>query len=982
MELTGQYFCSFNIKGQNFDEEFKVVLEANVSVFDKNGRLKKQFTSKLSSKQILIRNMMKRNLERGFDLSKQVFGEQVSTCSDETTHFKETESGFENTAEDSGKRTTAKVIHDDTKRTNSDKNSLGLTQKLRLNCFWVHLPENELGNSTESGLSGETPSIAVQQVTTDTSGVLHNVKKEPVGIDNSGFDNRRDNDIGELPSNKLQTAVKRSTLAFNQGCLTNVNDTNNDSEQRLSIIGLHRNYSQEKSLMENAQLGKDSIANEVIPTELYCVAKSSIYVASDIDNSSQEDVTLNRAESGLNSDSNDNQQGQLVTLNDVVEDQNKPVSNHGGFGTSGVNNMSINNQEDCADTINTLSQTQNMIIKTCENPDQANAIFNADPEQGPLCSRNEYSNPLELNAAENSSAVPYHPMFMSSSGQIVYDKAESNEAGLMEIERGENLTGSLSADFTEVASFETCSTFDMQTEGFTKVKPEFKDMQVSVGIDHTYKKRGLKTKRSKLPSKTLKFKSVRKKNRGKKHKLENIFDDDLNFLFSNLENNVNTFKIRKEEDMGKESLQAPETNLKRETEVQDVYDADKTEYKYQVESVIQPDIEYSNTNNSTDNTAEDVYGSATENNSSGRNCRRRCRKNISYQKIENFYDSVALLEDVTSSSSSSSKKSKTVKDSEYEPTELSDTPSYSSGEDHRSSFSDEEAEMSYYERKKKQKLKSKPRKLQIDLSEHKDKYEIIQVVSKEQKDRGKPIEDIAFSSFACTICCKNYQTKDEESLRTHIGLHLKGKLKCNVCGLECISEYNKRDHIKMDHPEKRNPSNYMVCEICGDKLLKGSRGRHMQYVHNISTYECSFCNGESQRKYLNKKELDEHMKSEHPDQLFSCKKCDKQFSVLGAYKTHKAKCKGKASEENICSICCSVFSNQVLLKRHIRYMHQKEKKYKFDLCPYAAFVKSRIDRHMAAAHLSEYKMGLDVRKPVFRGLRITKAQTSLPIHVV
>ena len=928
MDLTGQYFCNFKVKGQNFDEEFKIVLEATVSVFDKNERLKKKLSSKLSSTQVLIKRMMKHNLERGFDLSKLVFGEQVSTYSDETTPFKKTRSDIENTAEDSGERNMAKGIHDNTKNTNSDKNNIQITQKLRLDCFWVHLPENELGNSTGSGLSGETPSIAVQQVTPDTSDVLHNVKKEPVGIDNSGFDNRRDN---ELHTPKLQPAVKKNVSEFNplkgplkpkliqtkyfqKGCLTNVNDSNYSSEQNPSTIERLRNYIHQKSLMENAQLKKDSISYEDIPSELGCLAQSGaqsgILAAGGIGNSFWKNVTFNHTESSLNTFSSDHQQKQLVKVEDVIDDQNQIASSLGRCSTSRVINTTLSDQDSCAHMIKTLTQSQNIIMQTFGDPNQASVICNDD----------------------------------------------------LEHERGKlNLTDSLSADHIGLARYETCSTFDLQKQLFTKVKPKSKYKQLSVGADRTYRKSSLKPKRLKMPSKTLsKLKSVRK-NRWKKHKVENIFDDDLNSLNNNLENSENTLKNQESENLRNKNVQAPETNLRSETDVQDVYVADETEYNYQLESPIQSDIEYNISNNSTDNATEDVYGRTTENDSSGRNLRRRCRKNISYQKLVNFYDSVDFLEDDTDFSSGSDEKSDSVKDTEFEPTELSD-PSYSDGEHYCSSAVDDKVKKLKKHRtvgrkNKKEKLKSEPSTLQIDLSEHRDKYEIIQVVSKEQRDRGKPIEDISFSSFACTLCQK-YKTKDEDRLKSHLELHLRGKLKCFVCGLECITEYHKRNHIKMEHPEKRNQSDYTVCEICGKDFLKASRKIHMYNTHNISifTYECRFCSVESRRKYgyMNSKELDKHVKSEHPEQLFSCDKCDRQFSILSLYKSHSATCKGKTCEENICSICGAVLANRARLRLHIRLCHQKEKKFKCDLCPYVAFFKSSLDRHMNAAHLSKY----------------------------
>ena len=133
MDTTGQYFSSFSIKGQPFDEEFRIVLEASILVYDKSGVLQTNKVSQLNSKQIVIKSMMKSNLKDGLDLSGVVFGKQVDEYQSEQV-----------SGQLHGKSATVREKLDAIKQNEARTRRSTPVQKLRLDCFWAHSPENEV----------------------------------------------------------------------------------------------------------------------------------------------------------------------------------------------------------------------------------------------------------------------------------------------------------------------------------------------------------------------------------------------------------------------------------------------------------------------------------------------------------------------------------------------------------------------------------------------------------------------------------------------------------------------------------------------------------------------------------------------------------------------------------------------------------------------------------------------------------------------
>ena len=1007
MDLTGRYFCSFSVKGQPFNEEFKVVLEATVSVYDKNGILKKRMSSKLSSKQVLIKHIMQENLEKGLDLSKVMFDKQIDSYCDEISLFGRTGlfGSTDKTSCTAGERNLVSNNHDPTSSTDSNRTDLQITQKLRLDCFWVHIPENELKISNKS--EGKPPVAEVQLHRSDSlpesHGISQRIKIEPFETDHGQHDIKSSNNLEEIPSDKLQHLLKKEAVESNltqdshfqnnHDNSTNLNDLTIPWVQNHLQIESNQSEYEESLSQKSKQIVTNhpmkeatSEQNEVIPTALILESHSNILSGCNGNKFDREEVPVSFIDkhlNSLNSYSDDYQEKQLLKLENLIDEQIKTVSSLNDSNTSQLINASVDNQIDSVGGLQSMLITataQSLVEESCNYPEKVFVICNEsedDDESVPLSKCTEEPQTSQVNLVDNASAVVLPQKFLSQSEQTVSDVSARNQVSVTEIQCTQEKNQADSANQTSkrknrgVVSETEAKIFHIKNAFHEKVDQNYLSRHKSISLDHTYKKNYLKQKKKAKRPFNIKRRdqpftlNIARKNRKLDCyvELEKMVDDnseeDHQFTFS--ENKENDFELKESEKVEEKILQTSEIIQDNEAEVRHLNYSEGTEAYTHTDDHDQLKNNSSNGKISRDFNTMDTLSSTTESNISGRNCPRKCRKNISYQKMESFYDNIDIPDDDSLSDTSKGSEKQVKPDSDYEPSELSSDMS-DLDEDHESPFSGEENELieERLQQIKKQKV-AKHTNIQIDLSEHEDKYEIIKVISHEQRDRGKPVDEISHSSFACLVCACQFQTKDEESFKVHIGLHLQGKLRCCVCELEFASDYDKRNHIKTEHPEKRSKKISIVCEICGIEFMKKPWRNHMYKVHNISKYECRFCDKESERKFPSQKELHEHEKNEHADQLFSCNKCERQFSTRWAYMKHRVKCEGKAPDELgqstcVCHLCGSTYQKQECLKRHIRISHQKEKKFKCELCPYAAFIKYKLTRHMAAAHLGELKL--------------------------
>ena len=153
MCITGQYFCSYDIKGMPYNKEFKVVLEASVSVYNDLGELQTCIVSKLHSKPIVVKSLIEKNTEQGLELSDVVFGKQCDEYQDFNTckamrKYDETLSVKSLLERKLLKKKT--IVDRKSQHDLSQWNYVKILQNIRLDSFWINFP-NDLNKYDVTG---------------------------------------------------------------------------------------------------------------------------------------------------------------------------------------------------------------------------------------------------------------------------------------------------------------------------------------------------------------------------------------------------------------------------------------------------------------------------------------------------------------------------------------------------------------------------------------------------------------------------------------------------------------------------------------------------------------------------------------------------------------------------------------------------------------------------------------------------------------
>ncbi|XP_053690941.1 zinc finger protein 184-like [Sabethes cyaneus] len=187
----------------------------------------------------------------------------------------------------------------------------------------------------------------------------------------------------------------------------------------------------------------------------------------------------------------------------------------------------------------------------------------------------------------------------------------------------------------------------------------------------------------------------------------------------------------------------------------------------------------------------------------------------------------------------------------------------------------------------------------------------------------------------CTICDKDFTIPAE--LKRHVATHLEGMIDCDICGRQYAGKIGLRKHRRRAHGIKSekvtNIENNVAADENGTKqnikplkkrselvkenhyCIKCKKGftlkkdflQHSCVVKRLS-HRCDVCN----EVFSSTAVLHRHMKS-HSDvatnrnQLYTCGKCGKPFTVLAELKQHQIKsCNGESDASNT-TVHSSVF---------------------------------------------------------------------------
>ena len=162
--------------------------------------------------------------------------------------------------------------------------------------------------------------------------------------------------------------------------------------------------------------------------------------------------------------------------------------------------------------------------------------------------------------------------------------------------------------------------------------------------------------------------------------------------------------------------------------------------------------------------------------------------------------------------------------------------------------------------------------------------------------------------YTCPFCDKTLVRKNE--MAGHIGKHIdsmtsddkESHIACTLCNLVLQSRCELIFHVKRFH----------------DK----------QGLMKMKVFECQICNTCQGSKFM----LEKHMLKEH-HQLglsYSCDICGLKVISISSLSRHKKR--AHSPDEFPCPVCGKLFKHKSNLKDHVRFVHEKIKKYECSSC--------------------------------------------------
>ena len=962
MDITGQYFCSFNIKGQPYNEEFKVVLEATVSVYNALGELQTRIISKLPSKQILIKTLMKENLEQGLELSDVVFDKQ----SDEIQNGNEPKAKNEHLGR-VGTNWQGKRFNNNNGRGQHGiiiRNNIYILQKIRLDCFWVHLPDDGIKNNSSTDTRGEdvseNPPITI-------------IHKTVIPLET----NRRASQEKESQSSKSQPKRLVSLLDTSKRQENNTTSIGNEDGSRCSPNNAEIKI--EPDIIENIKKEIDNEESGVVPVGLpfMSIAHAIASCEKPAETTGVDKATCleNEYTTSKTLDATDVNNDEQVT--GLVNDSAPLKPSGTGVGINNDEHVTSFEKEALTlkklDTvtvgINSDEQVTSLETETVQLKIQGSTVEYENDIGGNLNDSREFGETLNTICPDT-------------------DNIETNEV----IDNVDNDNGHLMLFCADVRKNEIGAFVNINAKGDEVSHTEAQESETQtlpVNLDHTYRKRKQVRKQTKRRGKSKVANGEKSmSSRFGKRKRE-IFTDKrmdpfvdlgmdiaIDLGISKVEVKTDDLKLSKTNDQQAEAINSDGNDLKEsdmEAKISDTESGDNSgrrkrrrcsrnvNYKALVESL---DM-YESESEENVSDGESVSGPEADEvsqdfDSQNEDIEKEAHSDICIKKSDSDKDNSEV------EPPPKTKKPKAVVDPDYQP----DSSGISGDEDNEDdsssvcSMDEEDSRENSEEIERKRKLAEM--KMKVILEEHEDKFEIVKFVSSEQRNRGKSLEEKSHDAFACKIC-NSYQTSDKDTMSLHIGQHLKGKLRCKLCNFECSSASRKLHHIRQEHPTKT--SIYTVCEQCGVPFSSNkSRQRHMYNVHQVPAFDCRFCRNHdenSDEKFATASELRRHAIECHRDELYECRRCGNYFIERHMYKKHKRICKESKENQNVtCSKCGETVASKHQLAMHQRRVHRKEKLCKCTMCDYTAFSIYSVTRHMAHAHLGMYLIDYFVEKYV------------------
>ena len=210
--------------------------------------------------------------------------------------------------------------------------------------------------------------------------------------------------------------------------------------------------------------------------------------------------------------------------------------------------------------------------------------------------------------------------------------------------------------------------------------------------------------------------------------------------------------------------------------------------------------------------------------------------------------------------------------------------------------------------------------LKAHTLEHIDKQDLSFYLKEEQpsvenelksENNGGPVD-----MRVCSVCGKSVSFR---SLHMHMKGHSSINLKCVECSLDFLDRKTYFVHMRRHKQIEVVAS----CEECGQTFTHtASLQKHMKMHENGGKkFKCETC----KRTFYNKKAIGSHVCKHNV-----CDICGEKFQRARNLEMHKKMHYGEVIFP--CGQCESLFLTKKKHRAHVRELHEKERKYKCDMC--------------------------------------------------
>jgi len=170
-------------------------------------------------------------------------------------------------------------------------------------------------------------------------------------------------------------------------------------------------------------------------------------------------------------------------------------------------------------------------------------------------------------------------------------------------------------------------------------------------------------------------------------------------------------------------------------------------------------------------------------------------------------------------------------------------------------------------------------------------------------------------------------------------------LSCQHCNYKSAKKSNLRIHIHHNHTDRT-----FICNECDGRFKTSSLLRgHIKSVHSPKAFKCQQC----QKMFHTRAHLNSHESQVHrKERRFPCTQCDLKFAGKDGLTYHVARVHSREDRrwDVKCFLCSKIFIRYGHLNRHIRTVHECERRFKCGYCVYAAKEKSTLRRHVKRKH--------------------------------